>query len=376
MGVILAVLLAVASTGPVVRGAATSTPLLEAIASLDPTSELVGVDFVDWAQLKALHGGASITSASPLQERQQLLLDIARSESLTLGLGLDRLATMAASWGWDTTDLEWQARYLDVPGGSGKHVLRFGQHWDLDAFRGALERWGYEHDDGAIELWLPPLEAIPAEIHLERVDGHVRTGPDLWETHAVVAIDPDARTVVIHEFARFAPPKQLRLASRPHAGRVAGHPAVRAAAALDHPLAADVQASSRAELFCALPEEAGYLEGDPETRAIVDELDRYDAQANGYTRPARDAPAQGRHVFAYDKRPKARLDLEARSALAVAGPRARVVSLIDARTQDRELIIDVEPIHGHPDVGLVGPRLAWAPFVMCGSSKRRAGQST
>ena len=129
-----------------------------------------------------------------------------------------------------------------------------------------------------------------------------------------------------------------------------------------------MQASSRAELFCALPEEAGYLEGDPDTRAIVDELHRYDARANGYTRQARDAPPLGRHVFAYDQKRKARQDLEARSALVTAGPRAAVVSLIDARTDGRQLILDVKPIDGHPDVGLVGPRLAWAPFVMCGSS--------
>lgn len=369
-GAIVALLLTLVPAGASPgRDAEATAPLLEAMAYVDPASEAVGLEFVDWGQLKDVHGGAAITSASPLPERQRLLLDFARSETLPFSLGLDRLASWAPAWGWDVTDLEWQARYLHLPGGApADSVLRFGEHWDVETFRQALRGWGYERDgDGDIELWFPPPEAMPSELHLERLAGGGYEGPDMSQTHAVVAIDPDGRTVVIREFEGDVPPRQLRSASRPHPGRMADHPATRAAAALDRPLVADVQASGSDRFLCAWPSEAGPLEGDPETSAIVDELHAYAARANGYRRADPRAPALGRHVFAYDDPRMARADLEGRSELVAAGVRAGVVSLTSAHVEGRELVLDVESVSGHPDVGLVGPRFAWAPFVMCGS---------
>ena len=64
---------------------ADSTPMLEALSLLP-----LGIDafeFTDWAALKAAHGGADVSSASPLAERQQLMLDLARSEATTFPFG-------------------------------------------------------------------------------------------------------------------------------------------------------------------------------------------------------------------------------------------------------------------------------------------------
>ena len=83
------------------------TPILGALSLLPP--DIGAFEFTDWAALKAAHGGSDVTSASPLAERQWLLLDITREEYTTVPPGLDRLDTWSERWGWDTTDLEWQA---------------------------------------------------------------------------------------------------------------------------------------------------------------------------------------------------------------------------------------------------------------------------
>ena len=105
-----ATVLAQQAAGP---AAADSTPMLEALSLLPP--EIDAFEFTHWSALKAVHGGADVTSASPLVERQRLLLDVARSEATTFPPGLDRLATWSDRWGWDTTDLEWQASCCGAP---------------------------------------------------------------------------------------------------------------------------------------------------------------------------------------------------------------------------------------------------------------------
>ena len=76
---VIAIVLAIWAAGPAVVADKPATPLLEAAAYVHPNFEPVGISFVDWARLKRLHDGEHITSSSPLQERQRLMLDIARS---------------------------------------------------------------------------------------------------------------------------------------------------------------------------------------------------------------------------------------------------------------------------------------------------------
>jgi len=94
-------------------GTTPPSPMLEALSLLSP--DIDAFEFTHWSALKAIHAGADVTSASPLSERQRLMLDIAHEETPTFPLGLDRLGTWSERWGWDTTDLEWQASCCGDP---------------------------------------------------------------------------------------------------------------------------------------------------------------------------------------------------------------------------------------------------------------------
>ena len=117
-----------------------TSPLLDALAYAP--RGIYSFDFTDWTALKTLHGGADITSASPLEERQRLVLDMVRSEASGSRFGLDRLATWPELWGWDNTDLAWEATPWD-PRSESTKVLRFRDGWDSGPFIDRLEALGY-----------------------------------------------------------------------------------------------------------------------------------------------------------------------------------------------------------------------------------------
>ena len=89
---------------------AASSPLLDALAFASP--DTIYFEFTDWTVLKALHDGSDITSASPLEDRQRLVLDMVHAEASRFDFGLDRLATWPELWGWDNTDLAWEATWF------------------------------------------------------------------------------------------------------------------------------------------------------------------------------------------------------------------------------------------------------------------------
>ena len=102
-------------------------PLAEAVgfAPLGVTS----IMFTDWAAAKAAHGYADITSATPLDQRIRAMIDLGKVEAPFAGYAIDRFATHAESWGWDTTDLDWEASFAVE--GPPVAVLRFRDGFDL-----------------------------------------------------------------------------------------------------------------------------------------------------------------------------------------------------------------------------------------------------
>ena len=158
-------------TGASTRIAAQPGALLQALAYVP--RDAVSVEFTDWAGLKLTHGGEDVTSGSPLEEREALLLEIGRSEAVLAPLGLDLLDSWPAAWGWDTTDLAWQ---LDAVTASGAPtVLRFRDAWDPAPFLAQLERHGFVREEGpgvisyapGPEAWYDPGEALGRAFGLE-----------------------------------------------------------------------------------------------------------------------------------------------------------------------------------------------------------------
>ncbi len=322
------------------------TPLLEAVAFSPPGANPAEVMFTDWAQMKEFHGGAGITSASPLQERQRLMLDIVRSEASTMEFGLDRLGEWSESWGWDNTDLDWEAR---LP--SEHVVLRFGEHWDSQPFRDALEGFGYHARDlGGFTHYRPGDEAeSPSRLLLRR--GSPQTQ---------VAISDDGRTVVIGWFGGIK--QVMRAGLRADRAEVAASPYGRAAAALGEPMAAHIfdGRDSCGEIWNE------FLSGDAhEVAASVAPLHPYVALAAGYSRAGAAPSPEGRFVFGYARPWQAREDLPGRRLLVEEGYYADVAfALADARVDGTELILDVEPLGGVPKLVLDFRRNPL--FTMCG----------
>ncbi len=325
--------------------AADPTPILEALSLLPP--DIDAFEFTDWAALKAAHGGSDVTSASPLAERQRLMLDVARYEATTAPLGLDRLGTWSERWGWDTTDLEWQASCCDA---FDFFIFRFREDWDPGPFMARLEAEGYKRSDEphATSFTLEPEAEAPDRDFLERV----YEGADAPWTRASVALSPDGHTVVL---ARYSDAHEiLKLAARADPVAIADGPFGRVAAALGRPLAANI----RGERYVCSGTGVERGRSDEDTRLVqaIDELHPYQTFGMGYERAGPGEPAVGRYVFAYERAVDASADLPGRRRLIEEGDSIRygapyrdsVFSLIDAVAEGRQLILDVAPVNDRP----------------------------
>jgi hypothetical protein len=352
---IATLVLALALVAPVTATSTPQSPLLEAVAYVRPDAEFYdrNLDLTDWSELKRLHAGGGITSDSPIGERQRLLLDIARSEAVRTPLGLDRLQAWKEAWGWDNTDLEWEARV-----GHGSAVLRFGDHWDATPFGVALKARGYRATDikGGVR-YAPGSDGLelPLRIALERLFGGIDTFGDTLKARAVIDVSQDGRTVIVRWGG---PSRSLNGAARTDPEAVASSPLGRAAVALGRPVVATLidgrmgcSADGRSNQL--MSEEAAIL-----ARSVAP-LHPYEALGVAYSRSEPTVPPIGRIVFVYPNAEQAREDLAGRRLLIDEGypwpdsPRAGRYSdiafgLMDIRAQGRDLVIDVAPVNGIP----------------------------
>ena len=342
-------------------------PLLEALAFVPRHADVPGFDFVDWTQLKTLHGGAHINGDSPLAARQRLLLDIARDEAAPMPFGFDRLPRWSEAWGWDSTDLEWEARiYGEVA------VMRFGQHWDADRFRGALAGFGYRPEDiGRGTVYHPdPAAEVPWQLRFANMHGLDIHGRVITEPMVQVAVTDDGRTVVFTRAHDAGLRLQAALDADPR--RAATSSFGRAAEVLGRPVAAAVLAGDAA---CSAYINRR-LEGDARRLAAsVAPLHQYQALAAGYNRARAGDPADGRYVFVYEQAEQARDDLPGRRVLIEQGYQydddvsryADVAfSLADAHVVETGLVLDVTPVDGAPVHVLRNMQIKPAVFATCG----------
>ncbi len=329
--------------------AADSSPILEALSLLPPGID--AFEFTDWSAIKAAHDGSDVTSASPLTERQRLMLEIARHEATTFPLGLDRLGTWSERWGWDTTDLEWQASCCNAFDFS---ILRFREDWDAGPFMARLEADGYERRDEAhaTSFTLEDGTDAPDRDFLERAIGMEGSTGGAPTPRASVAIAPDGHTVVLvrgpdaHEI--------LKLAAQADPVATAESPFGRVAAALGRPLAARVWNGEHGCWSTGAERDASA--GNARLVEAVGELHPYEAFGTSYERPGAGESAVGRYVFAYERAPDAEADLPGRRRLIDEGDsirygapyRERAFTLVDAVTDGRQVVLDVAPVDDSP----------------------------
>jgi hypothetical protein len=92
--------------------------------------------FSDWAAIKSSLGMADVTSQGLMEDRMAVVRSTNMTEAAAAGFAVDRFVGHADAWGWDSTDLDWEATILSEQGRT--HVLRFREGFDLDP---VLERF-------------------------------------------------------------------------------------------------------------------------------------------------------------------------------------------------------------------------------------------
>jgi hypothetical protein len=385
LSVVIALLLAMSSTSvvawpthaldvkdgrsPTPPTSSATSPLLDALAFAPPG--IISFEFTDWTALKALHDGSDITSASPLDVRQRLVLDMVNSEASTRDFGLGRLATWPELWGWDNTDLAWEATWVPWFDSSAK-VLRFREGWDPQPFIARLEEYGYSRSQktyGTVFGDAPDFHPAPASDPVLAVDERLAPWP------VSVAISPDGYTVVIREGD--AAHELLSSAARSDPEAVAASPFGRVALALGRPVAAHIVDGNFACLEIG-PRSVDWPADMTALAATVGPLQPYQAFGTGYERAGPGEPAVGRYAFTYEQAGQAMADLPARrmlihegTSMIHGGKRYRDVAfaLVEAQADEQHLVLDVVPLYDSPQV-LFDLSNSQAVFASCGGSEQ------
>ena len=165
--------------------------LAEALTYVEPTTRNVG--FTDWTAIKASHGVEALTSAIPEGFRIGTLLEVSRDEAFFAGFGLQHIVGHAETWGWDSTDLAWEAALFGDAGPVS--VLRFREDLDLGPFIDRLDE--REFDERIGERAIIRTHAMDSEPWLPTTDLGILN----------IAILPDGRTLVMA-----SDPERLELA--------------------------------------------------------------------------------------------------------------------------------------------------------------------
>jgi hypothetical protein len=127
-----------------------AAPLEQALAFL-PAGHKPSLAFIDWWRLKANEGAAGVTSQSPWSERSPLFRAAGRASRMAF-LGMENPQNQADIWGWDFSDLEWEAmitldEYL-LPGATKAgsrfaHVAKLRRDMEVAPFLARLAKYGF-----------------------------------------------------------------------------------------------------------------------------------------------------------------------------------------------------------------------------------------
>lgn len=229
-------------------------PLAEAVTLLPSGSTTV---FTDWSRIKDDEDLTDVASESSLEDRTELLTSIQSTQATPSTYAVTLMASHADDWGWDTTDLEWEA--TTAPAGSlPVHVLKVRDDLDLDTVQDKLAAAAESEEDadGATVYSIPVMEEWMGKADLAMANTAVL--PD--EHLIVLSGDADEVADVL--------------------GRVGGEPSDPAAAAATSALG-PVNAAMLvpADDACGIDPAQLITETDPETAEQL--MKKYDEAAAG-----------------------------------------------------------------------------------------------
>ncbi|UCF10561.1 MAG: hypothetical protein JSW65_02505 [Candidatus Bipolaricaulota bacterium] len=347
-------------------GAAASS--LEASLRLIPaeTEELMLL-FTDWDRIRAALALDDVTSASPFEERLELAMSTSQTHAAGSAFALHHLVDHAANWGWDTTDLAWEA-YVITGRLPPFYLLRLRDHVSFDTIATHFVEKGF----------------VQTESHGVTVFHHdIVPGEDWLRTTEISILNtaylPGERLLVLSSF-----PGGVEVVIRTLEGELAslqGDPyAVAAVTHLGEPFAAILLAGLGECLrFPPNPvlDPLGTLpsQGTADAiRAAVEESDLlvpYRVFAVGYREV--DGIPVGSIVFEYDAVELAELDLAPRRLLAEEGRSSSFdapiaesyFSVLSAGVEDRAIVFAVAPVNDQPMRLFRMVHYRDAPFAGC-----------
>ncbi len=308
-------------------------PLAEAVtfAPLGASTIL----FTDWAAAKAAHGHEDVTSATPLEERMDAMVDLGRTEAPFAGYAIDRFALHAEAWGWDTADLDWEASY--VMDGPPVAVLRLRHDFDLAPVIARFDDRGFStetYGDATIRSHGMDLSS----------DWIGTSDFGILNT----AFVDDGRTLVLSSSLEAV---RATLDAR-HIAFVQAPPSWVVAGVLGSPLSAAIEVGTGA---CAAYDPrlqgAGDAGANADLLVEVGPLTPWQAMGIGTDRDETGA-AIGRYVFDHLSESDALANLAGRARLADQGISLRtdapyagsVFRLASFTTEGRDIVLDVAPV--------------------------------
>jgi len=333
--------------------ASSPSPLAEAVRFTPPGTDALLL--TDWAAMKAAHGYEGIGSATPLDERMDAFLDLTSQEAPMAGFAIDRFRGHAESWGWDTSDLDWEASYAGE--GPPVAVLRFRDGFDLGAVMRRYDERGFTAETyGDAIIRSHPMDPS-ADWIMDSDLGVLNT-----------AFLDDERTLVLSagidglEAALDA--RQIEFVRAPSSWLLAE--------VLGEPLSAGLEIGLDACQGYGLMLAPDGTDPNEALSTGVGPLAAWEAMGLGIYRA--DERARGRFAFAYGSAEDAAADLggrlrlaeEANSAVSDAPYAESVLSVLGAAADGPLITLDVAPAEG------IARRLsdAWIrrdlPFATCG----------
>ena len=131
--------------------------LREALSFAPPAAELLA--FTSWQTIKLHQSAADLTSASPMDQRRDFLRSLTLDEAAASGFALAYFAHQAKQWGWDTTDLAWEATVQGE--GAPVFVLRLRDDFDMEGLQARFEDRDFAMSEHAGALvYSHPLDLI------------------------------------------------------------------------------------------------------------------------------------------------------------------------------------------------------------------------
>ncbi|MCK4394881.1 hypothetical protein KAX17_18435 [Candidatus Bipolaricaulota bacterium] len=358
VGVLVLVLLTVCAETPLCR-----------VLELVPV-KLSGpmIQFTNWTKIKSLTGFDFVTSESPLELRIALAHRISEDQAAGSAFALMHLREHADTWGWDTTDLKWEANIIsrEIP---PTYILKLRAGFDFAPVAARFEERGFVQ-----------TESYGARVFTHEIDlslDWVKTTE--FSIHTTAYIEEENLLLLssypgtVEAFLATRAGKILPLSENPHVQAAVENLNDPAAAMLliGAGTCGGFTASPILELIGKIPDE----ETIAELKATIEEsptLFPYWVLAAGY-RYEEDRPV-GTIAFQYDSPEAAETDLSPRRALAEAGmssayerPIAEAYfTVLTAEVKGSAIVLTVAPVNDQPRRLFRMLLYLDAPFAGCG----------